>query len=121
MSLLNLLFSILLATIAVDAFIPSLYNKNVKDVDTNSVESVESDLPPDYKEYAKMARYLVHKAEWAAMGTLSTYPLLKGFPMVNIIASADSARGEKSTGNLYFYLTTLDFTGQDLKVTHVCF
>lgn len=35
--------------------------------------------------------------------------------MVNVISVADSAIGEKSTGKIYFYLTDLDFTGQDLE------
>ncbi|XP_041765040.1 protein CREG1-like [Anopheles merus] len=74
----------------------------------------DSDGPPPHTEYAKMARYLVHKAEWVSMGSLSTVDAIKGFPMVNIISVADSARGEKSTGTLYFYLTMLDYTAQDL-------
>lgn len=72
------------------------------------------DVPPPHTEYAKMARYLVHKAEWVSMGSLSTVEAIKGFPMVNIISVADSARGEKSTGVLYFFLTMLDYTAQDL-------
>ncbi len=48
------------------------------------------------------------------MGTLSTLKSINGFPMVNIISVADSGRNESSTGNIYFYLTDLDFTGQDL-------
>lgn len=34
--------------------------------------------------------------------------------MVNLKSVADSARDEPSTGNIYFYLTNLDFTGLDL-------
>lgn len=49
------------------------------------------------------------------MGSLSTVDAIKGYPMVNIIATADSARGAKSTGTLYFYLTMLDYTAQDLS------
>ncbi|XP_053671877.1 protein CREG1 [Anopheles nili] len=73
------------------------------------------DNPPSHTEYAKMARYLVHKAEWVSMGSLSTVAAIKGFPMVNIISVADSARGEKSSGVLYFFLTMLDYTAQDLS------
>lgn len=40
---------------------------------------------------------------------------IAGFPMVNVIAIADSAKNEKSTGVIYFYLTMLDFTAQDLS------
>lgn len=79
---------------------------------TNSITEIG---PPPHTEYAKMARYLVHKVDWVSMGTLSTLDTIKGYPMVNIIAVADSARGAKSTGVLYFYLTMLDFTAQDLS------
>lgn len=76
---------------------------------------VDDNGPPPHTEYAKMARYLVHKAEWVSMGSLSTVEAIKGYPMVNIIATADSARGAKSTGTLFFYLTMLDYTAQDLN------
>lgn len=76
---------------------------------------VRDNGPPPHTEYAKMARYLVHKAEWVSMGSLSTVEAIKGYPMVNIIATADSARGAKSTGTLFFYLTMLDYTAQDLS------
>lgn len=49
------------------------------------------------------------------MGTISTLPQLSGFPMVNVISVADSAKDETSTGKIFFYLTMLDFTAQDLS------
>lgn len=49
------------------------------------------------------------------MGTISTEKSVLGYPMVNVIAMADSPKGENSTGAIYFLLTDLDFTGQDLK------
>lgn len=64
--------------------------------------------------HAKTARRLVHKANWTSMGTLSTAEEFLGFPMVNIISVADSAVDGKSTGHIYYMLTDLDFTGQDL-------
>lgn len=65
-------------------------------------------------DHARVARDIVHKAEWTAFGTNSATEL-PGFPMVNIISVADSKRGAASTGNIYFLLTNLDFTGQDLR------
>lgn len=50
-----------------------------------------------------------------ATGTISTLPEINGFPMVNVIAMADSEKGAKSTGMIYFYLVMLDFTAQDLS------
>lgn len=91
------------------AFLPAVHSNALE---TNEVSDSG---PPPHTEYAKMARYLVHKAEWVSMGSLSTVDTIRGYPMVNIIAVADSARGEKSTGTLYFYLTMLDYTAQDLS------
>lgn len=72
--------------------------------------------PPPYTEYAKVARYLVHKSEWTSMSTFSKkFPT---YPMVNIISVADSAKEEKSTGKIFFLLTDLDFTGQDLEINN---
>lgn len=34
--------------------------------------------------------------------------------MVNVISTADSPRGWKSTGQIYYFLTNLDFTAKDL-------
>lgn len=93
------------------AFLPAVRSSNAL-LETNEVAD---NGPPPHTEYAKMARYLVHKAEWVSMGSLSTVEAIKGYPMVNVIAVADSARGEKSTGTLYFYLTMLDYTAQDLS------
>lgn len=82
----------------------------IRDFSSNELNDVE----PDHKDYPAVARYVVHKSEWASMGTLSTLKAINGFPMVNIISVADSARDEPSTGHIYFYLTDLDYTGQDL-------
>lgn len=83
-------------------------------IDTNDLESSGSD-PPAHTDYAKMARWLVHNLDWTSMSTISTYPDLIGYPMVNVVATADSEIGAKSTGNIYFYLTLLDFTAKDLS------
>lgn len=50
------------------------------------------------------------------MGTISTSEKFQGYPMVNVIAVADSPLNEKSTGLIYFFLTMLDYTAQDLSV-----
>lgn len=70
---------------------------------------------PPYENYPAMARYLVHKSNWTSMGTISSQSNLLGFPMVNIISIADSKLNAPSTGHIYFLLTDLDFTAQDLN------
>ncbi|XP_016976367.1 protein CREG1 [Drosophila rhopaloa] len=63
--------------------------------------------------HAKIARDLVHRANWAALGSLSTNKLVEGYPMVNIISIDDSDANGNSTGRIRFLLTDLDFTGPD--------
>lgn len=65
--------------------------------------------------HAEVARRLVHKSNWTSMSTISTASEFDGYPMVNIISVADSALDGRSTGHIYYMLTDLDFTGQDLR------
>lgn len=106
-------------TIILLAFIPFIAPKtlilNIYDGDNNEVSHENKNEPPPHTEYAKMARWLVHNSEWMSTGTISTLPAISGFPMVNVIAMADSEKGAKSTGVIYFYLVMLDFTAQDLS------
>lgn len=53
--------------------------------------------------------------DYTSLGTISTLDNIKGYPMVNIVSVSDSVRGEKSTGDIYFYLLNIDYTTHDLK------
>lgn len=55
------------------------------------------------------------KSEWTSLGTISTMENIKGYPMVNVVSVADSIRGEKSTGDIYFYVLKVDPLFMDLK------
>lgn len=83
-----------------------------------SINAIDSTIRPPYHEYAKMARYVVHKSNWTSMGTISSLSAIQGFPMVNVISIADSALNAPSTGHIYFLLTDLDFTGKDLAINN---
>lgn len=48
------------------------------------------------------------------MGTISTLKNITGYPLVNLKSVADSVKGEPSTGNIYFYMATEDFSARDL-------
>lgn len=82
--------------------IPNVYD--------NSLDTI-----PPHEDYPRMARYVVHTSNWTSMGSLSTLENIKGFPMVNVISIADSPLNEPSTGRIYFFLTMLDFTAQDVS------
>lgn len=106
------MFKLIVITYLLVPLIQSKVLQNALEIEDNALSS---DDPPPHTDYARMARWLVHNVEWTAMGTISTRPAIAGFPMVNVIAFADSEKAEKSTGNIYFYLTMLDFTAQDLS------
>ncbi|EDV91539.1 protein CREG1 [Drosophila grimshawi] len=63
--------------------------------------------------HTKIARELVHRANWAAVGSISTNDVVNGYPMVNIISIDDNNLKGKSSGIIRFMLTDLDFTGPD--------
>lgn len=52
------------------------------------------------------------------MATISSNPAILGYPMAGVISYADSALGEKSTGEVYMMLTDLDIPEKDLKVNN---
>lgn len=78
---------------------------------------IDANRPP-YQQYAQMARYIVHKSNWTAMGTISTVPVIRDFPMVSVVSIADSALNSPSTGHIYFMLTDLSLTAKDLKINN---
>lgn len=67
----------------------------------------------DALDHAHVARRLVHQANWAAVGTISTSSKIQGFPMVNVISISDDKMAGRSSGHIQFLLTDLDFTGSD--------
>ncbi|XP_073816758.1 cellular Repressor of E1A-stimulated Genes [Musca autumnalis] len=95
-----------------DARIIAEYKKSLK---LNNDKAGED---PKELDHVAIARKLVHQTNWASVGTISTNPTTKGYPMVNIIAINDNDVDQKSTGRIQFLLTDLDFTGQDWQVTN---
>ncbi|KAJ8675776.1 hypothetical protein QAD02_011562 [Eretmocerus hayati] len=69
--------------------------------------------PPPIDQAALMARYIVNQADWASVATISSRKDTLNYPFVNVIALSDGRRGD-GTGDLYLFLTPLDFTGQDV-------
>lgn len=68
---------------------------------------------------AKLARSLVHKASWAAFGTISSDESLVGYPMVNVISIADNDNIEEiKNGEIFFMLTKWDYSGKDTQTVN---
>jgi len=75
---------------------------------------LQNDMPPPHEEYARMARYITHNANWGAMATISVREPIVGFPFANIFSLSDGPVGE-SSGVPYMYLTPLEISVHDLK------
>lgn len=54
-----------------------------------SINASDFSARPPYHEYARVARYLVHKSNWTLMGTISSVSAIHGYPMVNVISIED--------------------------------
>lgn len=68
------------------------------------------------QDFTKLARSLVHKASWAAFGTISTEADLVGYPMVNVISIADNdINDDFKQGEIFFMLMDKDYSGKDWK------
>lgn len=63
----------------------------------------------------KLFKIIIFSA-WASVGTVSTLDDITGFPMVNVMAVADSPLNAKSSGDVFFYLSSIDYTSEDLTV-----
>lgn len=48
------------------------------------------------------------------MATISTIPEISGYPMLDVVSFADSAREDNATGQIYMMLTDLHYSEKDL-------
>lgn len=74
-----------------------------------------ADIPPR-NETARVARYVAHWCDWGALATISSHDPVRGQPFANVFSVSDGPRGH-SSGVLYFYLTTMEISVQDLQVS----
>eukprot|EP00095_Tigriopus_kingsejongensis_P011435 maker-scaffold222_size251774-snap-gene-0.21 protein:Tk11435 transcript:maker-scaffold222_size251774-snap-gene-0.21-mRNA-1 annotation:"creg1 precursor" len=74
--------------------------------------------PPPHEAAARMARYVTHNSDWAAMATIADRDPIRGFPFANVFSISDGATAAESTGIPYLYLTPLDMSTHDLKANN---
>jgi len=65
--------------------------------------------------HEEVARFVVHKCDWASMATISTHEPVKGQPFSNVFSISDGPVGN-GTGTPYMYLTHMEISVQDLQV-----
>ncbi|XP_033096410.1 protein CREG1-like isoform X1 [Anneissia japonica] len=72
-----------------------------------------NEVRPPYTNHAARARYMVHMADWAMLGTISTQSAYQGRPFLNPISICDGTL-DNSTGVPYMYASPLDVSMQDV-------
>ncbi|XP_063812817.1 protein CREG1 isoform X2 [Pseudophryne corroboree] len=70
---------------------------------------------PPYNETARVARYVAHHCDWGSLATISSHDPVRGQPFANVFSVSDGPRGH-SSGVIYFYLTAMEISVQDLQV-----
>jgi len=92
------------------------YNSN----DINDIKDEEppgnksnDDEPPPHEQVARMARYITHKSDWAAMATIAARDPIVGFPFANVFSVSDGPL-DNSTGVPYIYISPWEISAQDL-------
>lgn len=89
------------------------YSKKKDKRDYELIPGREDPALPSPDKAAAMARYIVNKSVWTAVATISSHKETDKYPFVNLKSVSDGPVGNGS-GIPYFYITPLDFTGQDL-------
>jgi hypothetical protein len=78
---------------------------------------VVADDPPPYDQKARVARWLAHKATYGVLSTTSTQ--FGGVAFGNTQSFADGTV-QNSTGHLFFYISNMDASIQDILVNPRC-
>ncbi|XP_060626572.1 protein CREG1 isoform X2 [Anolis sagrei] len=72
---------------------------------------------PPHEEAARVARFVAHSCDWAALATLSAQePPMRGQPFANVFSVSDGPKGSQGSGVPYMYLTALEVSVRDLQV-----
>ncbi|XP_018572339.1 protein CREG1-like [Anoplophora glabripennis] len=75
------------------------------------INAADDVLPSDP---ALLARYVIHKAEWVSLATISSLKGYTGYPYVSLKSTSDGPKG-KPSGIAYLYLTDWETTSKDLE------
>uniref|UniRef100_H2ZU95 CREG-like beta-barrel domain-containing protein n=1 Tax=Latimeria chalumnae TaxID=7897 RepID=H2ZU95_LATCH len=75
---------------------------------------------PPHDQVAKVARYVAHSCDWGSLATISVQEVVRGWPFANVFSVSDGPL-EQGTGVPYFYLSPLEISVHDLKVSCVFF
>lgn len=71
-------------------------------------------LPPPHDQVARMARFIAHNSDWAALATIATREPIMGFPFANVLSISDGPL-DNSTGVPYIYISPWEISARDLS------
>jgi len=74
----------------------------------------EIPTPPPHQQKALTARYVVHVSNWGSLATISAQSGIEGVPYANVFSISDGILGNFSHGVVYFYMTPMDVSAQDI-------
>ena len=86
------------------------YNSN----DVNDIVDEDHNDPPPHDQVARMARFITHESNWAAMATISSRSPTTGSPFANIFSVSDGPV-EAGSGVPYIYISPWEISAQDLR------
>jgi len=74
----------------------------------------DTPLPPPHDQVARMARFIAHNSDWAALATIATRDPIVGFPFANVLSISDGPV-DNSTGVPYIYISPWEISARDLS------
>lgn len=86
---------------------------DIMEVEDEEVPDNRGDIPP-HDQVARMARYITHNSDWAALATIATREPIIGFPFANVLSISDGPV-ENSTGVPYIYISPWEISARDLS------
>ena len=70
--------------------------------------------PPPHDQVARMARFITHNSDWAAMATIASREPIVGFPFANVLSISDGPV-DNSTGVPFIYISPWEISARDLS------
>lgn len=86
---------------------------DIMEVEDEEVPDNRADIPP-HDQVARMARYITHNSDWAALATIATREPIIGFPFANVLSISDGPV-DNSTGVPYIYISPWEISARDLS------
>ena len=89
-------------------------SNDIADIIEDVPDTRADTLPPPHDQVARMARFIAHNSDWAALATIATREPIMGFPFANVLSISDGPL-DNSTGVPYIYISPWEISARDLS------